>query len=260
MLLHAILSLVLIFLNVAPTHTFASWFMAACLTDLWDPSEIIMGHHIVPFNESTHKDDVYLQVFDLDNDEVIPILSSDNSNGSSNLVGIGGGKKVIDLRKRSFVELEDGSTRYRFFLKVTIDSSLHLKDLQYVIDSKVITNSLHEKGDHDVEPSLDGNNVISKGNVSSDAIPRFLNRKNGCKGRRGYGVMEDSGLKFELTIPRFHHDKADNKGVQILGGWACGREAVKLTEPLYFILFGDNDKDSSRIEDDIPTVEKYCEL
>ena len=266
MLLKAILSLILIFLNVAPSHTFASWFMAACLTDLWDPSEVMMGHYIIPFNESPHKDAVNLQVFDPDTMEEIPIESYDNLNASdSNIVGIvGGDKKVIDLRKRSFVELEDGSTSYRFLLKFTAESSLQLKDLQYVIDSKVIANSFHEEEYHDVEPNLLDDGIIGKDNVSIDAIPRFSAYKNGCDGRRGYGIAEDSGLKFEVTIPsssliKFRREKAVI-GVQIVGGWACGREAVKLTEPLYFILSGDNDEASSSLEDEIPPGENNNEL
>ena len=243
-----ILSFTLAILRAAPSHSFASWFMTACLTDLWDPSEVMMGHHIVPFDESPHKDAVHLQVYDPDTKEEIPIESA-SCKDCDPLVSIGDRKNVIELRKRSFEQLEDGSARYKFLIKFVVDST-ELNDLQYVIDSKTIISSLHDEGDDD---AVDEDEIIDEGKILVEAIPRFP-RKNGCNARRGYGKIEDPGLQFEVIIPapaldKLRHDGADI-GIQMVGGWACGREAVKLTEPLYFILSSEHGETASTQKDD----------
>jgi len=211
-----------------------------------------MGHHIVPFDESPHKDVVNLQVYDPDTKEEIPIESS-SCKDCGPLVSVGEGKKVIELRKRSFEQLEDGSARYKFLIKFVVDS-IELNDLQYVIDSKTIT-ILHDEGNDDAvdEQILLDDEIIDEGKILVEAIPRFP-QKNGCNARRGYGTIEDPGLQFEVIIPapaldKLRRDEADI-GIQMLGGWACGREAVKLTEPLYFILSSKNGESASTETDD----------
>jgi hypothetical protein len=107
------------------------------------------------------------------------------------------------------------------------------------------------------------------------ATPRFLSRATGCDGRRAYGIVnrkkdqvivsEKTELLLEVTIDHGydweeliggnntssalngrrkkcitgHHGNYDEDlqlaGVQLVGGWACGKEAVKLTEPIYFV-------------------------
>jgi hypothetical protein len=244
-----ILSFTLAILRAAPSHSFASWFMAACLTDLWDPSEAMMGHHIVPFDESPYKDVVHLQVYDPHTKEEIPIEST-TCKDCGPLVSIEDGKKVIELRKRSFEQLEDGSARYKFLIKFVVDST-ELNDLQYVIDSKTIITSLRDEGDDD---AVDEDEIIDEGKILVEAIPRFPRKnKNGCNARRAYGKIEDPGLQFEVIIPapalhKLRHDGPDI-GIQMLGGWACGREAVKLTEPLYFILSSKDGETASTEKD-----------
>ena len=236
---------------------FASWFMTACFTDLWDTSEVMMGHTIIPYEQSTQKDNVFIKVFDPKTKEEISTVdaSSDvidnfQSDPSSNII------LLNDLHGHV---LDDGSIKYNFLVKVLVES-VELKDFQFVLDSKVIPLGenlvgLEEEDDDSYTDVLsDGNQDI--GNKSShDSIARtmFASYKNGCGQKRSYGTQKDDELKFSIKVPKStlmregNLEKAESLRIQLLAGWACGREAVQLTKPVDFFLKFNGDVDNAPI-------------
>lgn len=157
----------------------------------------------------------------------------------------------------------DGNERkFTFLVQVQMSPSLKKEcpNFQYVLDAKAmsIAEDSSRIFSHDVGD--DEKNQTSPATIWM-ATPRFLSKRNGCNGRRAYGiinsenkeqVVDSDGLLMEITVS-LHHNHDTNKrgdiewkrvedvheddvvGVQLVTGWACGKEAVKLTEPIYFV-------------------------
>lgn len=223
---------------------FASWFMTACFTDLWDTSEVIMGHTIIPYEQSTQKDNVFIKIFDTKTKEEISTVDA-----SCNIIVLN------DLEGHA---LDDGSIKYNFLVKVLVES-VELKDFQFVLDSKVIPVGenlvgFEEDDDSYADVLSDGNEDIST-NSPHDSIARtmFASYKNGCEQTRSYGTYKDNELKFSIKVPKStlkregNLDKANALRIQLLAGWACGREAVQLTKPVDFFLKFNKDVDNENI-------------
>ena len=189
-----------------------------------------MGHYIAPFDKSPHKDQVYIQVLDQDSKELIGVIDEV------------GGKNVIYLDARKYEENEEGSATYKFLLKLNVETD-ELKDFQYVMDAKTLPEIYDEDDDvlvHDNELDDD---------VEMTMKPQFLSYRNGCSGHRGYGVKGDAGLEFQITVPSSIR-KSKNEtvvGVNLVAGYACGREAVVLTKPIFFTLSHSGDVDDQKV-------------
>ena len=235
---------------------FASWFMTACFTDLWDTSEVIMGHTIIPYEQSTQKDNVFIKIFDTKTKEEIGTVDS-SSNVIENLQ-IDPSSNIVLLNDLQGHILDDGSIKYNFLVKVLVES-VELKDFQFVLDSKVIPVGenlvgFEEDDDSYADVLSDGNEDIST-NSPHDSITRtmFASYKNGCEQTRSYGTYKDNELKFSIKVPKStlkregNLDKANALRIQLLAGWACGREAVQLTKPVDFFLKFNEDVDNENI-------------
>lgn len=229
MMTSMVLFLALLFHIIIPSHTFASWFMAACLTDLWDPDEIIMGHYVVPYDKGTHGDQIFLQAFDQNKEEI------------GNGIGIDVGNNVINLNTIDYDENDDGSITYRFLIKLKVESTNEFNGLQYVFDAKV---SMGADNSHE---NIDNNN--------DTLTAQFPSYNNGCDGRRIYGTTNDdssSSEAFHITISKSMRDALTSNGgtavVKVVAGWASEREAVKLTKALVFVFSG-GDMDDKRFNE-----------
>lgn len=237
---------------------FASWFMTACFTDLWDTSEVIMGHTIIPYEQSTQKDNVFIKIFDTKTKEEISTVDASSNNVIDNFQ-IDPSSNVIVLNDLHRHALDDGSMKYNFLVKVLVES-VELKDFQFVLDSKVIPVGenlvgLEEEDDDSYADVLsDGNEDIgTKSSHDSIARTMFASYKNGCGQKRSYGTHKDNELKFSIKVPKSTLmregilDKAEALRIQLLAGWACGREAVQLTKPVDFFLKFNEDFENETI-------------
>jgi hypothetical protein len=81
-------------------------------------------------------------------------------------------------------------------------------------------------------------------------------------------IKKHGGLLLEIAIDQHHHNHDTNNrsdiqlksdeaihgkdvvGVQLIAGWACRKEAVKLTEPIYFALVVPHGSNISSESDD----------
>jgi len=58
----------------------------------------------------------------------------------------------------------------------------------------------------------------------------------GCSGSRTYGRLGDEGHTFKLLIPPSAVVQANpERGVDVVAGWARGKEAVTLTHSIVFL-------------------------
>lgn len=215
------LSILLFFiLQAQRCDGFASMFVgssSACWTELRDTeSEIIMNNLIKPVSESPHGDDVSIELYDETTMNPIEI------------------KKVGDKR---IVYIEDFTKHspsekivLSFLLKLNVKDNPALGDLQYIMDAQVFPEL-----DEDEVDKLDG---------SEARMTAEFTRNRGCRNMRAYGRKGDKGLSFHIEIPASVFALSDIKehSVDVVAGWACGHEAVTLTESIEFRPFVNDDQ------------------
>mmetsp|Transcript_6273 Transcript_6273/g.9243 ORF Transcript_6273/g.9243 Transcript_6273/m.9243 type:complete len:113 (-) Transcript_6273:19-357(-) len=97
--------------------------------------------------------------------------------------------------------------------------------------------------DAKILPVLDGDNDPFREQHETELRVRFkfTSYKNGCAGFRGHGQQTDEeGLNIKIDIPRSVVQAASSGdrefGVDVVAGWAGGREPVVLTKPVVFLL------------------------
>jgi hypothetical protein len=225
------------------SEPFSSWFISpqSCWVDLRDTKEeVIMNNFIVPVNESSHADDVQIEVFE--------VYDSADSKGSEetlrpvDIIVEQSGKRVVyidnlqhgkECKQRSSISMEDDDEKItiEYVLKLNVKEEAKLYDLQYVMDAKSLPESEEEDDNTDVEIDND-----EESHLQPQIIAQF-NRRNGCDNMRGYGKEGDNGLTLKIQVPSSIYDNPDlidSNIVDVVAGWACGHEAVTLTYNIEF--------------------------
>jgi hypothetical protein len=127
-----------------------------------------------------------------------------------------------------------------------------LKDLQYVLDVMVRPEALEQEEEEEEEitssQSQEGqHHSTNEGDTAGSRIQaRFLSPSNnvGCGGTRihGRGNNDHRGSKLQIVIPlsmvlldsSSENDNLQEHSVDLVAGWACGHEAVTLTQSIVF--------------------------
>lgn len=227
-----LLSILLIYtLHIQSCDGFASMFVdqkASCWLDIRDTeSEVIMNNLIQSPDKSPHGNDVSIELYDAEAMKPIEIKNV-------------GDKRIVyieDFTKNTGVE----KAMMRFVLKLNVKDHPDLGDLQYVMDAKVL-------------PELD-EEALDKLDGTEARMTAEFPRKSGCRKLRSHGRKGDSGLEFKVGIPAsvFSLDNVHEHAVDVVAGWACGHEAVTLTQPIEFrpLIQSETDKEEEGMNDDI---------
>mmetsp|Transcript_6247 Transcript_6247/g.9068 ORF Transcript_6247/g.9068 Transcript_6247/m.9068 type:complete len:323 (-) Transcript_6247:78-1046(-) len=203
---HLVHTLCLCTFLIDPCLSFASWLVErgpSCWVDLRDPSEVIMNAMIVPAEKSSNTN-VSMRILDTNTRKEV---SLENVNG----------KNVIYLPTEKI--------RLQYTLQLIVPPDL--KDLQYVMDMQM-------------HPEADEDEIEMEDKKESDTMLNadFTSSRRGCKNKRAYGRRGDEGLDFQIEVapidPIISLDGVEEQWVEVVTGWACGHEAVTLTQPIYF--------------------------
>lgn len=201
----------------------------ACWVDLRDTeTEVIMNNLIKPASDSPHGDDVSIELYDETTMSPIEIKKV-------------GDKRIVyieDFTKNS----QDEKVVLSFLLKLNVKDIPELGDLQYVMDAKVF-------------PELDEDELDKLDGTESRMTAEFTHSR-GCRNWRAHGRKGDRGLSFNIGIPASLFSQSDIKehSIDVVAGWACGHEAVTLTESIEFRPFINDDQPEL---DKIPDVEEF---
>eukprot|EP00551_Chaetoceros_affinis_P015793 CAMPEP_0203705320 /NCGR_PEP_ID=MMETSP0091-20130426/49477_1 /ASSEMBLY_ACC=CAM_ASM_001089 /TAXON_ID=426623 /ORGANISM="Chaetoceros affinis, Strain CCMP159" /LENGTH=282 /DNA_ID=CAMNT_0050580691 /DNA_START=30 /DNA_END=878 /DNA_ORIENTATION=+ len=231
-----------------PVDSFASWFVttrSSCWVDVRDTTEeVIMHNLIVPATNSPHGDHVQIEVFAFDRvkNTVYPIDTVMELDGSAG-AGSNGKKRqsVIYIKQDDAVataattegnEEDSDVLTFEYLLKLKVEDSAGLSNLEYIMDAKI----LPEKDDEGEDIEKEGSTNESGGEAGMNA--EFLH-KQGCENLRAFGKKGDNGLFFKIRLPTsiYSNDNADDSnvhGVDVVAAWACGHEAVTLTHSIEF--------------------------
>ena len=186
---------------------------SACWTELRDTeSEVIMNQLITPYSKSPHPNDVSIELYDEETMEAIEIKKV-------------GDKRIVYLEDFTQHSISD-KIMLHFVLKLNVnENNKALGDLQYVMDAIVYPELEEEELD-----KLDG---------TEDRFTAEFTRNRGCRNMRAYGRKGDKGLTMQLGIPAsiFSLENVKDHYVDVVAGWACGHEAVTLTESIEFRPF-----------------------
>lgn len=244
-----VLSLVVLASLLKPSHPFASWFVdrkSSCWIDIRDPTEVVMNHFIVPFAQSSHPNDVSIQVYQYPNNKHI-----DSGNGGDNqedvlslltessTLSLSSEPQTVYMmdtgvyNNKEEEEENNNDVILEYFVKLKV-ADPDLKDLQYVFDVKVTPEEEEEEVTRE-NPHSNGDRIRAK----------FLSPSNysGCGDTRIHGRANDSyktGAKLQIIIPFSifanlkKHDIQHEHSVDLVAGWACGHEAVTLTQSIVF--------------------------
>ncbi len=180
---------------------------SSCWVDIRDTeTEIIMNNHITPYTDSPHGKDVSIELYDKSTMKQIEIKK--DNDGKNNIVYI-----------EDFRESGADSVVLPFQLKLHVVDNPELGDLQYVMDAKVF-------------PEMDDEE-------EGGGVPRMkaeFTHSHGCDKSRANGRKGDNGLTVNVSIPAsiFSLSNVKDQAVDVVAGWACGHEAVKLTESIQF--------------------------
>jgi hypothetical protein len=240
-----VLSLVVLASLLKPSHPFASWFVdrkSSCWIDIRDPTEVVMNHFIVPFAQSSHPNDVSIQVYQYPNNKDVGGSGGDNQEDVLSLLTESSASSLSSAPQTVYMmdtgvydkeeEEENNDVMLEYFVKLKV-ADPDLKDLQYVFDVKVTPEEEEEVTRE--EPHSNGDRIQAK----------FLSPSNysGCGGTRIHGRANDSyktGAKLQIIIPFSifanlkKHDIQHEHSVDLVAGWACGHEAVTLTQSIVF--------------------------
>ena len=185
---------------------------SSCWVDLRDTkTEIIMNNYIKAPEDSPHGNDVVIELYNKETKDQIEI-KKDN------------GKNIVYIE--DFRESGAEKVMLPFLLKLKVADHPDLGDLQYVMDAKVL-------------PEIDEDEPEKAAELSSK--PRLtaeFTRSKGCENQRAHGRKNDKGLTLNVSIPAsiFASSDVNEQAVDVVAGWACGHEAVTLTESIQFRL------------------------
>ncbi len=200
---------------------FASMFVektASCWVDLRDTkTEIIMNNKIKAPEDSPHGQDVSIELYDKETKKQIAI-KKDN------------GKNIVYIE--DFRKSGGEKVTLSFLLKLKVADHPDLGDLQYVMDAKVLPEIDEEQPSDPSKPRMTAEFAYSRG----------------CKNMRANGRKGDKGLTLDIGIPAsiFALSDVNEQAVDVVAGWACGHEAVTLTESIQFRLMTKDQANSSR--------------
>jgi len=203
-------------MTVPICDSFASWFVEghSCYVEL-DISEVIMNKKVVPVEESP-RPDISIQVYDHSSKDPVSIHLIDN-------------RRVVYVDSRG--DFDESEIKYILKLDVPHitrkeEDFRYQHDLQYVMDIKDATSLIGEI-----------NNTSSRTNNKQKMNAEFTKRK-GCKKKRSHGrIRDDDSLSMKINIPRsvFRESNNTEDVIEVIAGWACGYESVKLTHPVIFL-------------------------
>jgi hypothetical protein len=206
---------------------------ASCWLDIRDTeSEVIMNNLIQSAEKSPHGNDVSIELYDAETMTPIEIKNV-------------GDKRIVyveDFTKNGGVE----KATMKFVLKLNVKDDPELGDLQYVMDAKVL-------------PELD-EEALDKLDGTEARMTAEFPRKSGCRKLRSHGRKGDNGLELKVGIPAsvFLLDNVHEHAVDVVAGWACGHEAVTLTQPIEFrpLVQSETDREEEGMNDDILPLEE----
>jgi hypothetical protein len=186
-------------IQIHDSFPFAAWFVersSSCYINVRDSSEVVMNNFIIPFEQTLHPE-IFIEIYDSSNRIVHP--------------GIINGKKTIFQDEKSET----------YTLKLNT-AGVDVQDLQYIMDVKI-------------DPELD-DDQIQKLNGKEDRFQaKFLSPVKGCHDYRASGRNRDKGLKLNVVLPPSVYDSSkslDEHSIDIVAAWACGHEAITLTESI----------------------------
>lgn len=211
-----------------------------------------MNQFIVPYSQSPYPN-VSMEVFQSHHDhggENQDLSISDPRSGDSivPVVFTAGGNEILierrhlpsqsgaQYREKKQSEVAHDSistTTLEFHVKLKIDDS-DLKDLQYVMDVMVTPDTTQDEEEkyeqgHDEPMNSRGDRIQAK----------FLSSTSGCQNTRVYGRGSDAKWELlQISIPNsiFESEHVREHSVDLVAGWACGHEAVTLTQSIVFRL------------------------
>ena len=206
--------LVAFLLNLQLSHQFASMLVerqSSCWIFVRDASEVVMNNFITPVDQSSHPN-VSIELYDEDNNSLVEAIEE------------GSGRKVVyieDQRETSDFGHDQKLTK-KYIAKLKLDDDL--KDLQYVMDLKVT-------------PELDDDELKKLTGEEARMQAKFTSSSKGCSDYRAFGRGRDGGLHFEIAVPSSVYDLKDfsDHTVDLVAVWACGHEAITLTQPIVFL-------------------------
>lgn len=213
------LLVLLLFLLVSrPSQQYASWLIesSSCHVELRDTTEVIMNAHIrqpPPQHIEEDSTNVFIQVFDLD--AKLEVHVNTTIVHQDGLL-----RRIIYFKVDSTVER---LTNIKYSLKLIAPP--RLQGLQYVMDAITTTP------DPPTEPTAAV--VVPQQRVRG----KFMRSPVvGCSGSRVYGRLGAEGHTFKLLIPPSAVVRENpERGVDVIAGWACGKEAVTLTHSIVFL-------------------------
>ena len=208
MVQNCILLILCVIGNFLPVSSFAAWMK--CYHEL-EPEEVIMNHYIVPA-ENVDKTHVQIRVMEDENSRLLPMTRENDYD----IIMYEYDDNTSSSHKDDDDEILKTKRKYVFQIGIDIDNDEELRDIQFVVDI------LTEEGARFVKK-----NDHTKSNSPTPSYPR--SKKTPliqCKGKRGVGKHRDTRITIEIddTVPE----------VEIVAGWACEREAVKLTKRVIF--------------------------
>eukprot|EP00557_Chaetoceros_sp_GSL56_P003816 CAMPEP_0176498516 /NCGR_PEP_ID=MMETSP0200_2-20121128/12367_1 /TAXON_ID=947934 /ORGANISM="Chaetoceros sp., Strain GSL56" /LENGTH=332 /DNA_ID=CAMNT_0017896737 /DNA_START=96 /DNA_END=1094 /DNA_ORIENTATION=- len=216
-----------------PSYPFASWFVdrqSSCWIDIRDPSEVVMNQYIVPFAQSSHPN-VLLQVYKF-NDNDVDAKQNKEDNYSFHVESshsTSSEPQTVYMDQHYNGEISN-SIIMEYLVKLKVDDE-ELKDLQYVMDVMVTPEVPEDEEEVELTKSQGEQSRIQA---------RFLSSYNniGCGDKRIHGRgNENRGAKLQIIIPLSIFDSENDineHSVDLVAGWACGHEAVTLTQSIVF--------------------------
>jgi len=213
------LSVLLLFLLASPSQQYASWLIesSSCHVELRDTTEVIMNAYIKPSPPTPIVEDdtsVFIQVFNLETKREVHVNTTIINQDDGIL------RRIIYFDVDSTVER---LTNIKYSLKLIASS--HFQGLQYVMDA--ITTP------PDLMDTTETTSVMAQQRIRG----KFMRSPVvGCSGSRTYGRLGDEGHTFKLLIPPSAVVRENpERGVDVVAGWALGKEAVTLTNSIVFL-------------------------
>lgn len=207
------LFLISIFIQIHNSYQFAAWFVersSSCYINVRDTSEVVMNNFIVPYEQTLYPD-IFIEIYDASNNLIHPSVIN--------------GKKTVYQ--------ENVSETYTLKL---VTQGANVPDLQYIMDVEI-------------EPHLDDDQIQKLDGTEDRFQAKFVSSVKGCHNYRASGKRGDKGLKLNVVLPPSISDSSisiDGHSVDIVAAWACGHEAITLTESIRVLpKRGSNGKGSS---------------
>lgn len=193
------LFLISFLIQIHDSFPFAAWFVersSSCYINVRDSSEVVMNNFIIPFEQTLHPE-IFIEIYDSSNVIVHPDIIN--------------GKKTVFQEEKSET----------YTLKLNT-AGANVQDLQYIMDVKI-------------DPELDDDQIQKLDGKEDRFQAKFLSPVKGCHDYRASGRNGDKGLKLNIVLPPSVSDSSkslDGHSIDIVAAWACGHEAITLTESI----------------------------